>query len=210
MLFTTQCKTQILNSFLWMAQWLFSAPDLIILAQQWKIKYRVQLVISTNLCERDSKSIPWIYITVVLTTLSKTEWTHLLATYKRTNTKPLHLFLTNLQSRRLQSYKYRAAVGSYSFVRHSIMVAINPVNANIMFHFYLYLCYFLFSIAFVIWNFEFLSHQGQIHKSFHYIMYVKCRYVTKKPNQTPLYVICIAYLSEACAAATLTEQWYSC
>ena len=37
MLFTTQCKTQILNSFLWMAQWLFSAPDLIILAQQWKI-----------------------------------------------------------------------------------------------------------------------------------------------------------------------------
>ena len=91
-----------------------------------------------------------------------------------------------------------------------MMVAINPVNANIMFHFYLYLCYFLFSSAFVIWNFEFLSHQGQIHKSFLYIMYVKCRYVTKKPNQTPLYVICIAYLSEACTAATLTEQWYSC
>ena len=35
MLFTTQCKTQILNNFLWMAKWLLSAPDLIILAQQW-------------------------------------------------------------------------------------------------------------------------------------------------------------------------------
>ena len=88
-------------------------------------KQRLQLVISTNLCERDSKSIPWIYITVVLTTLSKTEWTHLLATYKRTNTKPLHLFLTKLRSGRLQSYKYRAAVGSYSFIRHYINVCNN-------------------------------------------------------------------------------------
>ena len=59
-------------------------------------KQRLQLVISTNLCERDSKSIRCIYITGVLTLLSKTEWTHLLATYKRTNTKPLHLFLYSI------------------------------------------------------------------------------------------------------------------
>ena len=88
-------------------------------------KQRLQLVISTNLCERDSKSIRCIYITVVLTPLSKTEWTHLLATYKGTNTKPLHLFLTKLRYGRLQSYKYRAAVGSYIFVRHYINVCNN-------------------------------------------------------------------------------------
>ena len=39
MLFATQCKTQILNSFLLMAQWLLPALDLIILAQQWTIDW---------------------------------------------------------------------------------------------------------------------------------------------------------------------------
>ena len=39
MLFATQCKTQILNSFLQMAQWLLPAKDLIILAQQWTIDW---------------------------------------------------------------------------------------------------------------------------------------------------------------------------
>ena len=39
MLFATHCKTQILNSFLRMAQWLLPALDFIILAQQWTIDY---------------------------------------------------------------------------------------------------------------------------------------------------------------------------